>query len=269
MHSISQLVYCYSLFLLILLLQISCEESLNNDGQCWQLDASGNAEATKLGGFKGGKFESVAVDPRDDDHPVFYVTEDRSGGALRRFIANGTGWQALHNDDGIIEFLHIVNETSYEWTSNKAIGIASAREHHPNCEGIQFHEGNLYFLSKTTGKMFILDVANMTYEVERIGKKFYGQGSFGVGYSQGDQVEYFGPSRKFMYFTEDGSRGDGVYARYTDGTYMTIFRAIKGGIHKWGETVGIAMSPDNKRLYAGYQTRGHIFEFTRKGKVFE
>lgn len=75
------------LTLLLLLQQISCEESLNNDGQCWQLDASGNAEATKLGGSEGGKFESVAVDPRDDDHPVFYVTEDRSGGALRRFIA--------------------------------------------------------------------------------------------------------------------------------------------------------------------------------------
>jgi len=118
--------------------------------------------------------------------------------------------------------------------------------------------------------MFILDDSNMTYKVEHIGKKFYGQGSFGVGFSQGDQVEYFGPSRKFMYFTEDGSRGDGVYARYTDGTYMTIFRAIKGGIHKWEETVGIAMSPDNKRLYAGYQTRGHIFEFTRKDeKPFE
>lgn len=248
---------------------VSCEESLNNDGQCWQIDSSGKAEATKLGGSEGGKFESVAVNPRNPDLPVFYVTEDRSGGALRRFIANGTGWQALHNEDGMIDFLHIVNETTYEWTSDKSNGIASARQHFPNCEGIQFHEGKLYFMSKTTGKMFILNVDNMTYEVQHIGKKFYGQGSFGVGYSQGDQ-NFFGPSRKYMYFTEDGSSTDGVHARYTDGTYMTLFRAIKGGIHSWEETVGIALSPNNMNLYAGYQSRGHIFEFSRKdGKPFE
>ena len=73
-----------------------------------------------------------------------------------------------------------------------------------------------------------------------------------------------------MYFTEDGSSTDGVHARYTDGTYMTLFRAIKGGIHSWEETVGIALSPNNMNLYAGYQSRGHIFEFSRKdGKPFE
>ena len=63
-----------------------------------------------FGGSEGGKFESVAVNPRNPDLPVFYVTEDRSGGALRRFIANGTGWQALHNEDGMIDFLHIVKK---------------------------------------------------------------------------------------------------------------------------------------------------------------
>ena len=61
-----------------------------------------------------------------------------------------------------------------------------------------------------------------------------------------------------MYFTEDGSSTDGVHARYTDGTDMTLFRAIKGGIHSWEETVGIALSPNNMNLYAGYQSRRHI-----------
>ena len=96
-------------------------------------------------------------------------------------------------------------------------------------------------MSKTTEKMFILNVDNMTYEVQCIGKKFYGQGSFGLWlwcrlFTR--RSNFFGTSRKYMYFTEDGSSTDGVHARYTDGTYMTLFRAIKGGIHSWEETVG-------------------------------
>ena len=34
---------------------VSCEETLN-DGQCWQIDSSGKAEVTKIGGLEGGTF---------------------------------------------------------------------------------------------------------------------------------------------------------------------------------------------------------------------
>ena len=61
-----------------------------------------------------------------------------------------------------------------------------------------------------------------------------------------------------------------MYARYgKDGTYFTMFQAISGGIHTDDETIGIALSPDNKRFYAGFQD-GYIFEFMRKdGLAFE
>ena len=56
-----------------------------------------------------------------------------------------------------------------------------------------------------------------------------------------------------------------------DGAYFTMFQVIAGGVHKEDdETVGIALSPDHKRLYAGFKGNGFIFEFTRvDGLAFE
>ena len=121
-------------------------------------------------------------------------------------------------------------------------------------------------MSKEFQRMFILDLENFTYTAESTGKKFYGEGSFG---GQPDQ-NMFGPTRKYLYFTEDGSTDPGIYARYNDGTYFTMFQAIRGGIHTDDETIGIALSPDHKRFYAGFQDNGYIFEFTREdGLRFE
>jgi len=84
---------------------VSCEEE-TDIGQCWQVDPYGRAQETKLGG-DGGNFESVAVDARVHDRPVFYTTEDTKDGALRRFIANQYGWDALHTD-GEESYLHLL-----------------------------------------------------------------------------------------------------------------------------------------------------------------
>merc|ERR1719199_1325257 len=107
------------------------------------------------------------------------------------------------------------------------VGRKSAEEYFRNSEGIQVHEGNVYFMSKKEHKMFIL-YQNMTWTSEESGVKFYGEGSFD---GQPDQ-HLFGPSRKYIYFTEDGSEDPGVYARFGDDeTYFTMFQAIAGGIH--------------------------------------
>lgn len=183
---------------------------------------------------------------------------------MRRFRANGNGWDALHTD-GETTYLRILNGNKFEWTTNKWAARDSAKKYYPNSEGIQFHENKLYFLAKEIHRLFILDLKNKTYKMEYTGKKFYGEGSFS---SQPDQ-NYFGPTRKFMYYTEDGGSTCGVYGRYEDGTYFTLFQA-KWGAYDDDETVGIALSPDNKRFYAGIQDAGLIFEFTRDdGLPFE
>lgn len=240
---------------------VSCEEY--DGGQCWQVDAvNERAEKTELGG-KGGRFESTAVDNRNPMNPVFWTTEDHEEGALRRFLASGNDWDALHSD-GETTFLKINDDNTFEWTDDEDEGRKSANEHFPNSEGIQFHEGKLYFMAKKIRTMFVLDVDSMTYTKETTGKKFYGEGSFE---SQPDQ-NLFGPTRKYLYFTEDGGTQAGVHARYDkDSTYFTMFEAKTDDND---ETVGIALSPDHRKFYAGIQDRGVIFEFRRiDGLPFE
>ncbi|KAL9178300.1 hypothetical protein ACHAXT_001728 [Thalassiosira profunda] len=250
---------------------LSCEEF--EDGQCWQVDPNPNnpnhatPAATVLGG-KGGRYESVAVDNRNPTLPVFFTTEDHSEGALRRFVADGAGWDALHTDGAEKEmFLNIKDETTFEWTKDEKKARKSAAEFYPNTEGIQFHEGKLYMMAKKIATMFVLNLEDETYVAETTGLKFYGEGSFD---NQPDQ-NLFGPTRKWMYFTEDGGSSPGVYARHDEhGAYFTVFQALEGGIHDGDETIGVALSPDSRTLYAGHQDLGMIYAFTRKdGFPFE
>lgn len=240
---------------------ISCEEF--SGGQCWQIDPiSGDAKATQLGG-NGGRYESVAVDNRDPANPVFFTTEDDEAGALRRFVADGYGWESLHSG-GDTTFLNILDGNNFEWTDSEDKGRQSASKFFPNTEGIQVHEGKVYFMAKKIQRLLILDMETNTYTDEDTGRKFYGEGSFG---NQPDQ-NFFGPTRKYMYFTEDGGKMPGVYARFgNDETYFTMFEA---DLSEEDETIGIALSPNNKLFYAGIQGRGHIYEFRRDdGRPFE
>ena len=73
-----------------------------------------------------------------------------------------------------------------------------------------------------------------------------------------------------MYFCEDGGSSPGVYARDSNGMYHTVFQGISGGRYDGDETVGIALSPDGLKLYAGFQDTGVLMEFTRDdGLPFE
>ena len=244
---------------------VSCEEF--RGGQCWQVDPNPSSEyhytpmVTQLGGPLGGRYESVAVDDSYPDKPVFFVTEDKSDGELRRFeAAHGNGWDALH-DEGHTTYLQMFRNGTFTWTDSERIGERSAERHYPGLEGIQYLDGKLYFMAKTNHHLFILDLKEMTYKVEETGLKFYGEGAFA---DQPDQ-NIFGPSRRWMYLTEDGGRTPGVYARQCceSETYYTIFQGTSDGRHRGDETVGIALSPDHLRFYAGLQDAGLILEFTR------
>ena len=130
------------------------------DGQCWQVDpVSGNAKETNLGG-NGGRYESVAVDNTNTTNPIFFTTEDHQEGAMRRFIANGRGWDALHSD-GDESFLRIIDDNTYEWTTDEGAARESASKYYRNSEGISYHEGKLYFMAKKDHKLIILDLDNM------------------------------------------------------------------------------------------------------------
>ncbi|EJK45259.1 hypothetical protein THAOC_36131 [Thalassiosira oceanica] len=178
--------------------------------------------ATQLGGPRGGSYESVAVDNSNPGKPVFFVTEDAEDGELRRFeAAHGNGWDALH-DEGTTTYLQMFRDGTFAWTDSERIGEQSAKQNYPGLEGIQYLDGKLYFMAKYNYHLFILDLKEMTYTVEKTGLKFYGEGNFD---SQPDQ-NLFGPSRRWMYLTEDGGSTPGVYARHCceSETYYTVFQ---------------------------------------------
>jgi hypothetical protein len=210
------------------------------------------------------------VDNTNPYKPIFFLTEDHASGALRRFIADGNGWDSLHVG-GTITFLYFYGDGNFDWTADEGLGRQSAAQYYPETEGISYHDGQLYFVTKTRKTLFILDLTNMTYKQETVGGDLLsGRGSFN---SQPDQIVFANIKKKYLYFTEDGGRNPGVFARDESGTYYTIFQGIDGyylGDEDGDETVGVALTPDRQRLYAGIQDAGVLFEFTRDdGMPFE
>ena len=124
-----------------------------------------------------------------------------------------------------------------------------------------FHDGKVYFAAKKIRTLLILDLENMTYETELTGAQFEGKGTFNA---QPDQIVCQDTTcKKWIYFSEDGGTTPGVYVRDMAGTYRTVFEGIAGGLYDGDETVGIALSPDRRKLYAGFQDAGVLLEFTR------
>lgn len=174
-------------------------------------------------------------------------------------MADANGWDSLHQG-GETTFLRILDSSRYEWTTDEDAARRSAAQYYMNSEGIVYHEGLLYFAAKMKQTLFILDLHAMTYESERTGIQFAGKGSFNA---QPDQITLVDSYKRWIYFSEDGGSTPGVYVREKDGTYRTIFEGIDGGAYNGDETVGVALSPDRRKLYAGFQDAGVLIEFTR------
>lgn len=216
-------------------------------------------KVTLLGG-DGGNYESVAVDNGNPLKPIFFTTEDNSRGELRRFQADGNGWDSLHVG-GRTTYLQFLDGNRFQWTTSLSAGMNSAATYYPNAEGIIYHNSTIYFVAKVTKRLFILDLNTMTYTSERTGSSLVGQGSFN---SQPDQIiESDLDQRKFIYFTEDGGNAPGVYVRDKEGKYYTMVRGIPGGKYSGDETVGLAFNPDRTKFYFGFQEAGVLMEVTR------
>ncbi|KAL7495076.1 hypothetical protein ACHAWT_003608 [Skeletonema menzelii] len=246
---------------------VSCEE--HSRGQCWEIDPNPSSDyhhkpqQTVLGGQDGGMYEAVAVqdDIKKADGPTFFVTEDQSNGALRRVETSCRGWEALKvgGCSSKTTYLRFLNNQRFEWTSDENLGRQSASKHYPNTEGITYHNGKLSFVSKAWYVMFTLDFDSMTWTKERTGRKLIGQGSF-LGQPDGVISGY---NQRYMYFTEEDEKGNGMYARDEYGQYYTVFQAMSGQ-YVGDETVGMAVSPDGKTMYVGYQESGVLFALKRK-----
>ena len=263
---------------------ISCEEYrgvdgdvISKPGQCWEVHPEGiwNSRATKMGG-EGGRFESVAFDDRDMSKLKGFVTTDALRGALHRFSPNpmiltsamiSKDYSNVLHFDGEIDYLVLNNETkTFRWSKSKEEGEESAELYYSNSEGIDVHDGILYFTAKKIKTLFILNLD--TYEYTSSSTQ---SGAFN---GQPDQIVRLLPDDAdedetgLLYFLEDGGKNPaGVFARdKTAEQYLTI---LIGGNDNSDESTGLAFCDNGKRMMVAFQDEGELYEIMREdGKPF-
>ena len=211
-------------------------------------------------------FESFAVDNRTPTKPGVFVTEDALNGALRKYTppasstTSGGNYNALHTTGGTYEYLVILNATHFKWSTSLTEGRTSQKAWFPYTEGIDFHNGYLYFVSKTLYKMFTLNLDTMTYTTmsTQFGSLGTGGGAFN---NQPDQIIRNGGD--YLYLTEDGGVSPGIYALYKpNGTKYAIVQGYSSSL-QYDETSGLAFSSDGKKMYTAFQDCGCLLEFSR------
>lgn len=254
---------------------LTCEE--RSGGHVWEVDPlnANNNRRTLLGMDRdnGGYFESVAYYRPDPRNPTFYVTEDKSDGALRRFspdtealrIANESNdySQILHSNPGRtarIEYLNLRPETSsrgsFTWTTDKYSARNDARNYYSYAEGIDIANGILYMTAKLPKILMILDLNTGRYE-----RRSTESGAFAGQPDQIRKITGNSTLEDIVYFCEDSSPdGDnGVHGRDNLGNFYTILQG-----RGLGETTGLDFSPDKKKMYVSFQDSGRIYEITRQ-----
>jgi uncharacterized protein len=245
---------------------VGCEELPG--GQCWQVHPRGLKVPMKtvLGGKNGGQFEAFAVDDRDPKNLVFFVTEDKYNGAIRRFRPppnTPVGWDMLHGS-GTHDFLVFHPGNRFSWSTSLRNGRTSADEYYWNVEGALHQNGTLMFVSKVQKELFILDLDKKTYRTEStVTSDLPGGGKMGA---QPDQLTL--DTNGILFFTEDGGGHPGVFA-YDGEKYRTLAQAIDDRYTE-DETTGVSLSPDGKWLYFCFQSTGYMFRVRRiDGMPFE
>lgn len=94
----------------------------------------------------------------------------------------------LHREGTTHYLVLIPEEGRFRWTTRRWEAEESAELYYPNLEGVDFHEGKLYVVSKIFREMFVLDVDNMTYESSST--------SSGAFDGQPDQIKFLLPKDK-------------------------------------------------------------------------
>jgi secreted PhoX family phosphatase len=216
---------------------VTCEE-YGSRGQVWEVDPNLGANSqrnqpTVLGG-DGGNYESFAYDARDRLNPTFYVTHDSSYGALVRFTPNADvvrdaeergDYSNVLTTMGTLEWLMLNpvsgNENAlsgtFSWTSNRSEADSNSKSFYQYSEGIDVRNGFVYFTTKKTKSLYILDLDNLTYE-----RSSTVSGAFD---GQPDQIKRIisnDPESDMLYFCEEASSDNGIHARDSEGNFYTI-----------------------------------------------
>lgn len=228
--------------------------------------------------------------------PTFYTTNDSSN-PLVRFTPNEVGMACFNNvtdegkwyvccfdkriylsrteynetdvslsnnrctlEHGTHDFLQLIPESGNPDQGTFIFGPkANANpSQYPYAEGIDVKGEKLYFVSKTTKKLFILDLALGKFE------RFSTVG--GAFNNQPDQLQYIlNDVNDILYFCEDGGSDCGVHGRDGEANFFSIL----DGTGYNTETTGLAFSPDGDYMLVSFQYPGVIWQFWREdGRPF-
>mmetsp|Transcript_25424 Transcript_25424/g.39120 ORF Transcript_25424/g.39120 Transcript_25424/m.39120 type:complete len:704 (-) Transcript_25424:127-2238(-) len=255
---------------------ISCEESLEGSG-IWQVHPYDlvPSERTALGDLSGdgdlraGMWESFCYDVRNPQDPKFFFTEDARNGPVRRFSPSASTvttnpdnmWNMLHDENGIHEYLLLdPSSGTFQWTRDLNAARANTVANYQFCEGIDFRDGHLYFVSKHLARLFDLDLSAGTY-VETSTRT----GTF----SNPDQIKHLlgdedQPNGSILYGTEDGDVKPGIFGMDATGRWFAILeKAVADASPDPDETTGLSFSPDRKRMFFCLQDVGVCYMVRR------
>jgi len=238
---------------------VTCEET--EGGKAYQVDPFGIRPPEPLEMIDTGFFEAFAHDIRDSRNPVFFITEDKERGPLRRMIPHDPHWEdpwdILHGL-GTLEYLVLEpnlddnnNTGTYYWTTDRETGKVNSKLHYRNSEGIDVHNDQLFFVSKLQKELFILNLDDMTYEKHTTVS--------GIFDGHPDQMKRL-IQNGLLYFCEEGGNENGVHARDENGWFFSILESDTLS----DETTGLAFSPDGMHMYVSYQHNGIIFDVWRE-----
>jgi hypothetical protein len=227
-------------------------------------------------GGAGMNYESAAYDNRDPQNPRFFITVDETAGPLVRFtpdpdavqdaVNTGVYTNLLHGNTANVQFEYFKvtsiidgsGEGTYVWTTSLDEGRASGAEYHVQGEGIDIRDGELFYTTKSSRYLFIINLDNGTFK-----RTSTDSGAFDHQPDQVARVLDFtdGTTDGILYFCEDGGDNSGVHGRDATGKFFTILQDAGGNFD--GETTGLAFSPNGMFMYVAFQWPGHIFEIKR------
>ena len=262
---------------------ISCEGG--SSGQMYEVDPSGErgGERTAL-----GIGQDFTYDDRDPSRPRFYYTEGRDDGAVRRFtphpdtVAKYRGgseaFNMLHSDLGTFEYLVLQSQMgnlthsrgTHQWSTSFARGRQSAQIYYPRTEGIDCHDGRLFFVSKERKEQFVLDLDDETFTTTTTVSGMFDQIAYtrngivdkGDGKGKGRRILSKGSKgQPMLFFLEESGGRKGIHARDRLGNYHTI---LEGQDANWVETTGLAFSPDRRHMYFAFQQEGLLYDVWRE-----
>ena len=157
---------------------------------------------------------------------------------------------------------------TFEWTANRSDADANARAFYRSSEGIDIRNGRVYFVTKGSKSLYILDLDAGTYV-----RSSTQSGAFDGQPDQVARILAEDESKDMLDFCEEAGDDEGgtirvcftfivrshlcltmhmkipVQARDANGNFYTIFE----GTGYNSETSGLAFSPDNRHMYVSYQ----------------